>query len=510
MNRRYTEVVLESVPALDHKSLERDVGFLVHLSRTFPAIFPYLRGIYNTLNSWRKGRDHDGWKLTRREWDLFLAMEEEMEEENLDLDTPGCHASTAKHRSDAKKDKSPSKVNPVPRLSRDLNALQRLFCAEEPPHRLVRGQLIHAVKYAFGDASKAGFGSSWISGDGVKYRFGTWGRGMSEGSSNLRELKNLVDTLKKMACANELEGSEIFIFTDNSTAEAAFFKGSSKSRALFELILELRELEMNHKTKIHFIHVAGTRMIAQGSDGLSRGNVSEGVMRGTPMADFIPLNETALERSSTLKEWLQTWTTDELEFLEPRDWFIRGQDIVEGEREINTDGFSWPTYQKGTFVWTPPPAAAEAMLEEVRKARHRRTESTHIILVPRLMAPSWRKHLNKVSDIVLSLPAGHLAWPSDMHEPLTIGIVFPFIRHKPWRLRGTPLLLELERQLRKVWKTQQGTEGPLLRKLWSLPRKLAGLSQKLVWKLLRSAQGVGVPSCTTGKRRRVEMEEEDG
>ena len=63
------------------------------------------------------------------------------------------------------------------------------------------------------------------------------------------------------------------------------------------------------------------------------------------------------------------------------------------------------------------------MLEEVRKACHHRTESTHIIMIPRLMTPMWQKHLNKVSDIVLSIPAGHRAWPSDMHEPLTIGIV---------------------------------------------------------------------------------------
>ena len=109
-----------------------------------------------------------------------------------------------------------------------------------------------------------------------------------------------------MAEANELEGSEIFIFTDNSTAEAAFFKGSSKSRVLLELILDLCELEMKCRTKIHFVHVAGTRMIAQGSDCLSRGNVSEGVMRGTPMDSFIPLNETALDRSKTLLDWLKT------------------------------------------------------------------------------------------------------------------------------------------------------------------------------------------------------------
>ena len=32
--------------------------------------------------------------------------------------------------------------------------------------------------------------------------------------------------------------------------------------------------------KIHLIHVAGTCMIDQGSDGSSRGNMLEGVMKG--------------------------------------------------------------------------------------------------------------------------------------------------------------------------------------------------------------------------------------
>ena len=66
-----------------------------------------------------------------------------------------------------------TEVKPVPRLGRDFSALHRLFLSATPPERLVRGQLIHAVKYAFGDASKAGFGSSWVGENGVKYRFGT-------------------------------------------------------------------------------------------------------------------------------------------------------------------------------------------------------------------------------------------------------------------------------------------------------------------------------------------------
>ena len=54
--------ILSSDPhgKLDHSSLERDVGFLCHMSRTYPAMFPYLKGFYNMLNSWRLGQDREG------------------------------------------------------------------------------------------------------------------------------------------------------------------------------------------------------------------------------------------------------------------------------------------------------------------------------------------------------------------------------------------------------------------------------------------------------------------
>ena len=57
----------------------------------------------------------------------------------------------------------------------------------------------------------------------IKYRFGLWDSDMdSSSSSNDQELRNLTDMLDKMEADSDLEGAEIFIFTDNSTAERAF------------------------------------------------------------------------------------------------------------------------------------------------------------------------------------------------------------------------------------------------------------------------------------------------
>lgn len=97
--------------------------------------------------------------------------------------------------------------------------------------------------------------------------------------------------------------------TDNSTAKAAFWKGTSTSLPLFKLVLELKQLEMESDIILHVIHVSGKRMIAQGTDGLSRADHSEGVMQGKPIANFVPLHLDALEREPGLRAWLTQVTS---------------------------------------------------------------------------------------------------------------------------------------------------------------------------------------------------------
>ena len=73
-----------------------------------------------------------------------------------------------------------------------------------------------------------------------------------------------------MGTRGELEGFEIILFTgDNSVSECVAFKGNSSAELLFELVLRLWNLEMKYMCKVNIIHVAGTRMIEQGTDGLS-------------------------------------------------------------------------------------------------------------------------------------------------------------------------------------------------------------------------------------------------
>jgi hypothetical protein len=62
----------------------------------------------------------------------------------------------------------------------------------------------------------------------------------------------------------------VFLYTDNKTAEGSYFQEMAKSRALLELIVTLFKLQMQFDLILHVVWIAGTRMIKQGTDGLSR------------------------------------------------------------------------------------------------------------------------------------------------------------------------------------------------------------------------------------------------
>ena len=96
----------------------------------------------------------------------------------------------------------------------------------------------------------------------------------------------------------------------------------------------------------------------------------------------------------------------------------------------------------------------------------------------------WLKQLHKSSDIVLEFPAGTHGWPKEMHEPLLIGIAFPFLRFAPWQIRGTPKMFAMVRMLRAVLKTPEVDPCDLLRKFWDQCFRFSRMPEPVVRKLL--------------------------
>ena len=329
------------------------------------------------------------------------------------------------------------------RMEDDVDCLINLFEGEYPKVQHVRTRLISLAYYRFGDASGSGFGSSIEAKGGLRIRHGVWGRDSNKSTSNYRELCNLVDTVEEEVLSGNLVGSELFIFTDNAVAEGCFYKGTAQSRALFELVLRLRKAELMGGLRLHVVHVSGKRMIAQGTDDLSRGNLIEGVMAGRSMIDFVPLHQMAFERSSNLMKWLKTWLPEDSQLLSTEEWYTLGHGLRGGEQ--NLEKVWMPTYNKSCKIWAPAPAAAYEAMAELVRARHMDPYVSRVFICPRLMTNLWRKQLMKTTDVVFYVAAGAKSfWNTNMYEPLMFGLILPFRAEPPWQLRQSSEILALE------------------------------------------------------------------
>ena len=199
-----------------------------------------------------------------------------------------------------------------------------LTAFREAPRMEVRATTA-AAAYLVGDASGSGFGDClWVQGeDGMNIAFGSWNHEVSECSSNFREGYNLVLRLESLLLEGAIcRGTELWVFTDNAVAESSFNKGASKSKLLHELCVRLRKAEMTHSLHVNMVWIAGTRMIAQGTDGLSRGDLTSGVMAGDSFLSHIPLDLEAFARSPALEEWLASGLPREWQWLRTgEDWY---------------------------------------------------------------------------------------------------------------------------------------------------------------------------------------------
>ncbi|CAB9525841.1 unknown protein [Seminavis robusta] len=430
-----TEAMIVADPdRLESSELQRVRGFLNYVAQTYKALVPFITGFHLTIDGWRPNRDLRGWRLTSKQAPI------------AEKDYPA----------------APKFVKAKPRLISDVKCLIVLCSSPKPPHRRVRPLRTAVVFYGFGDASGSAFAGT-IAQQGslqVDFEFGQWTeKDVEETSSNWKELTNLVEFIEERARSGSIRDAELFMFTDNSTAEAAYWKGSSKSQLLLDLVLRLRMVELHFGLLLHVVHVSGKRMIAQGTDGLSRGSHGTGVMRGVDMISFVPLHQTCIERSPAFGEWF---------------W-----DVVSGAKPTLLTPENWfeNVLGHGAHVWFPPPAAADVVSERLRIARHKRPNSLHIVVVPRLMTGRWRKQLGKAADVYFRLE--HDAWwpIKSQFEPLLMFVCLPYLVHRP---RFEPRQGLVERFVRVLCRdnlpqADEQVQRALLRKLFGEARALCAL-----------------------------------
>ena len=133
---------------------------------------------------------------------------------------------------------------------------------------------------------------------GVDYESGAWNLEWREKSSNCREAENLTDQLERLVADGSLVDHKVFLITDNSSFEGAYYKGHSPTRQLSEIEFRVQKAEQDRGFILHVIHISRKRMKASGVDDLSCGDLTDRMMSGQDPLSFIPLNLGADEQSN--------------------------------------------------------------------------------------------------------------------------------------------------------------------------------------------------------------------
>jgi hypothetical protein len=144
-----------------------------------------------------------------------------------------------------------------------------------------------------------------------------------------------MNALLRAAEEGLLTGAEVFLFTDNQSAEGAYYRGTSPSQALFELVVTLYKLQMKYDLVLHVVCISGTRMIQQGTDDLSQGGGMGPATRVVSLSGVVPLHFSVLEQSPVVLDWIRSLTgVLKLEVLSHEGWYTNG-------------------HTQGNFLWPP-------------------------------------------------------------------------------------------------------------------------------------------------------------
>ena len=135
--------------------------------------------------------------------------------------------------------------------------------------------------------------------------------------------------------------------------------------------------------------------------GLYQGDLLEVMTTNQNSLDFIPVNESADERSGgRVVSWITyfwkdrtgaAWGVCALNRLSPDDWF-----------ELHK--------KYRPRLWTPPPAEMETVVEVFNEERLVHPHIPHVFAIPHLMTHLWRRQLSKDADVLFTINMGPSFW----------------------------------------------------------------------------------------------------
>jgi hypothetical protein len=140
--------------------------------------------------------------------------------------------------------------------------------------RQARGGHSGTIIPSFGDGSGTGTGGTvqYTEGEPFEMWLGTWHPRAFHFSANWKEMRTSLATLERAKTSKrDIKGITFFYFTDSSTVYFAVSKGSSSTPSLNDMVEKIKRLEIDLGCHLEVVHVPGTTIITERTDGLSRG-----------------------------------------------------------------------------------------------------------------------------------------------------------------------------------------------------------------------------------------------
>jgi hypothetical protein len=241
-----------------------------------------------------------------------------------------------------------------------------------------------ALGLSYGDGSGSGTGGTVqvVGREGacppLETWMGTWCSHVHSFSSNWRELRTLVFTLEReVGGCGRLIYSTLFYFTDNLVMYYIVSGSSSKSPELQRLLRRLKYLELLLGIRLEVVHIPGTHMIDQGTDGLSRGlHLGGGRLKRTTHAETQRIFEGVPVTPSTL-QWARAQVLPEC---------LHHECIYMDANQT----WSFLQVSRRATLWFPAPEWAHQLLEAVIFAWIERPWDTEaFFVVPRVFQRDW-------------------------------------------------------------------------------------------------------------------------
>jgi hypothetical protein len=184
----------------------------------------------------------------------------------------------------------------------------------------------------------------------------------------------------------DIRGVTFFFFTDNSTTYFIMASGSSTAPGLHDMVRRITLLSIEIGFKLEVVHVPGTTLITQCTDGLSRG-IWASILHDRPSQQRILTELFAPAPYATdIGQWaLNQAGLDPSTPIHYRDWQLP---------HLPTEIFDVLTF------WTPAPeVAAQLIVAILQLYAERPLTPSALFLIPRVLQKRWSNLSRHIIDL---------------------------------------------------------------------------------------------------------------